>query len=118
MENIAKFTRNVQNMTKSEREAAVALFREIQVPGAKRSLQEAAVNLVDTFLRDKRKRHSNRRTDAERRVTVGARVRRTDAERYRNAAQASGRSVYRFAVDALDAECERAEEKVPPAAAD
>lgn len=53
--------------------------------------------------RDSAKASKNALSDAERRILVGARVRREDAERYRAAAEQSGRSLYRFVVDALEA---------------
>ena len=47
---------------------------------------------------------SDRQTDKDRRLLVGARVPREKAERYRKKAKASGRSLYRFVLDALERE--------------
>lgn len=50
----------------------------------------------------RRLRHQQR--DVERRVLIGARLRREEADRYRAAARRSGRTLYRFVVDALERE--------------
>lgn len=42
--------------------------------------------------------------DLETRLTVSARVKVEDAERYRAAAHSTGRSLYRFVIDALETE--------------
>ena len=47
---------------------------------------------------------SDRETDHLRRLLVGARIPRPLAEKYRAAAKTSGRSLYRFVLDALERE--------------
>lgn len=63
----------------------------------------AAVGRVD------QRRTSNARTEGQRRKLVGARLRIEDAERCARCAGLLGVSMYRFAVDAFTAACERAE---------
>lgn len=48
--------------------------------------------------------------DGQARTLVGARMPRKDAQRAREAAQASGRSLYRFTMDAVEREIERTQE--------
>lgn len=114
VDSLAKFRRNVEKMNDSQRKAVERLFRAIASDKPKGAVQNAAVDVVEVYTRTARKRASDAATDPIRRVTISARVRREDAERYRQAARSSGRSVYRLVIDALDAECK----KVPPAAAD
>ena len=59
--------------------------------------------------RGAQRRTSDRRTDARRRTLVGARLPREQAERCRAAADKLGVSLYRFALEALEAGCQRAE---------
>ena len=85
------------------RELALAI-KQVPYPQVQSELLEKTADLVHAGCAEGRVRESNRRTERNRRVTIGARVRRCDAERYREAAKKSGRSVYRFVVDALEAE--------------
>lgn len=55
------------------------------------------------------RRESDARTDTARRVTVGARMRREDAERCAECAARDGMSLYRFVWRALMDACERSE---------
>ena len=55
------------------------------------------------------RRVSDARTDTARRVTVGARIRREDAERCTECAARDGMSLYRFVWTALMDACERSE---------
>lgn len=48
-------------------------------------------------------------TDQKRRILVGARLSRDDAARYKDCANYSARSLYRFVLDALNAEAEKIE---------
>ena len=109
MDSLAKFRRNVERMNAAQRKAVERMFHAIASDKPKQDVQEAAANVVEVYTRTERKRASDAATDPIRRVTIAARVRREDAERYRQVAQDSGRSVYRLVIDALEAECERAD---------
>lgn len=61
--------------------------------------------LLEYFGRVESKRESDRRTDARRRRTVGARVPVALYERVSACAQERGVSLYRFVVDALERAC-------------
>ena len=63
--------------------------------------------VLRTFAREQRKKESDKRTDAQRRILVGARVPRELAERCRAKAKAQGKSLYRFTVDALEQHLKR-----------
>lgn len=110
METLAKFRRNVEKMNDPQRKAVEHFFRTIAGNKPKGTVMEAAADVVEVYERTLRKRVSDTATDPVRRVTISARVRREDAERYKRVARSTGRSVYRMVIDALDAECK----KVPP----
>lgn len=55
------------------------------------------------------RKESDNRTDHQRRQLIGARVSRSDAARYRACANLSGRSLYRFILDALAIEASKTE---------
>lgn len=73
-----------------------------------RILGEAALARVRTEAR----RTSDRKTDADRRRTVGARVPVALADYYKVLAKRSGRSLYEFTCDALAREAARTEEEL------
>lgn len=64
---------------------------------------------VEMLRRYKWRRAQKNESDGRQRITVGARVPRWQAARYRLAARNSQRSMYRFVLDALDREAERVE---------
>jgi len=68
---------------------------------------EALAEVVGAVTRHRTKKRSDRKTDMQRRVLIGARVNRAFAERCR--AAAGNRTMYRFTMDALEAECRRKE---------
>ena len=63
--------------------------------------------VLRTFARQQRKKESDERTDAQRKILVGARVPREFAERCRAKAKAQGKSLYRCTVEALERNLER-----------
>ena len=69
-----------------------------------RVVVDGIAEIVRAIVRTKSKRESDAAADKERRITIGARVPREDAQRYRDAATETGRSMYRFAVDAFERE--------------
>ena len=107
------YTRISVSFKGAARELALAI-KQVPYPSIQAELLEKTADLVHAGAAEGRVRESNRKTEKSRRVTVGARVRRCDAERYRHAAAMSGRSVYRFVVDALERECARTGENEPP----
>ena len=106
------YTRISVSFKGAARELALAI-RQVPYPNVRADLLEKTADLVHAGAAEGRVRESNRKTEKSRRVTVGARVRRCDAERYRHAAAMSGRSVYRFVVDALEAEVLKGENEPP-----
>ena len=70
--------------------------------------KECLEDLAKARRRTVKKTRSDKRTDAERRQLVGARVEKERYERYKDVAEAKGVSLYRFTVDALDKALEQA----------
>lgn len=68
---------------------------------------EVVGDMVRAQARTNARRISDARTDAARRVLVGARVPKADADRYRAAAAAAGISLYAWTKAALDAHADR-----------
>lgn len=85
------------------RAAAHALYR---LKGSGPVLRSRALEIVGDLIRAQARtsgrRRSDARTDAERRILVGARVPREDADRFRQAASRSGQSLYAWVRDALE----------------
>lgn len=72
---------------------------------------EAASDIILARARTEARRESDKRTDARRRVLVGARVPRETAEQYRAAAERAGVSLYKWVADALEAANDRQKER-------
>ena len=72
-------------------------------------MAEALDNFALAAMRADLKRASDRRTDAQRRKLVGARMPREMAQRCKACADALGVSLYRFSMDALEEACRKAE---------
>ena len=108
--NLIRFERDVPRLSAQERQAIRELLQRAEAISNKRDRDAMTVRislLANACARTNTRRDSDRRTDFDRRTLVGARVKRDQAERYREAAQASGRSLYRFVADALEAEANR-----------
>lgn len=107
---LIRFERDVPRLSAQERQAIRDLLERAEAISNKRDRDAMTVRislLANACARTNTRRDSDRRTDFDRRTLVGARVKRDQAERYREAAQASGRSLYRFVADALEAEANR-----------
>lgn len=107
---LIRFERDVPRLSAQERQAIRELLQRAEAISNKRDRDAMTVRislLANACARTNTRRDSDRRTDFDRRTLVGARVKRDQAERYREAAQASGRSLYRFVADALEAEANR-----------
>lgn len=109
---LERFKRGAEAMGKEERlalrkamRAAIELTREEERSRMLRLL----TNLGAAGGRDMDKAESDARTDAARRCLVGPRLSREEAQRCRRCAEGLGVSLYRFAADALERECERVE---------
>lgn len=70
----------------------------------------AAGMVAELYAADKERRRMRLARDVKSRVTVGARMLREEAQVYRDAAKATHRSLYRFVLDALQAELQRSKE--------
>ena len=107
MKKILKFTQIVQRLPADERRAIRKALEEVDTMEAREARNFAEKHIIGIAIaieRTNRRRTSDRRTDRERRVLVGARVPRERHEAYTRAAKASGRSLYRFVLDALERE--------------
>lgn len=96
---------NIASLPPDERQAAKEALHRImgrrQIPG---TVALAALSqIVDATARGARRRRVDRAGDAARRILVGARVRRDQAEIYRAAAAHRHQSLYAWVVAALDA---------------
>lgn len=101
---------SVGRMSADEKRALIAALECLkELRGPVRKMEECLCDIGIAMQRTQRRRESDARTDKARRVTVGARVRAEDAQRYRECAEYLGLSMYRFVVNALDAECVRTE---------
>lgn len=93
----------VELMNLSEREAMLDAMRLARrIGGRRKEMEEAILRIALGRLRDFDRAQSDRRTDAARRVLVGARVPRNRADAYRAQADAQGVSMYRWVMDALE----------------
>lgn len=93
---------------RAARKAMLSLDRKA-VPQARAI--EAVGEVVRAAARGHAKRVSDQETDRRRRVLVGARVLREDADRYRAAAEARGVSLYAWAAAALERAAQGEEEE-------
>lgn len=102
---LARYKRGLEAMSAEEREAvAVALEGALRPAG--KDWMGLVTNIVAARGRAMARRDSDKRTDAKRRVLVGAHVPRGLAERVRAAAAAKGVSQYRFLVDGIERMCD------------
>ena len=95
-----------QSIAEREREALENVVR-CAWAGDLTAVKEAMNDLAVTRLRARRKAERDSITDVRRRILVGARLPRAKAEEVRKAAQATGRSKYRFVADAIERELQR-----------
>lgn len=116
MDKLKKFERDIVKLSAIEKRAVKrSLEKAMQIRNRKASetMTEGIADIVAASARNAAKRKSDKQTDADRRILIGARVRREDADRYRTACGVSRRSMYRFVVDALEAEYAAVCEKAP-----
>lgn len=99
---IAAAKRGWDDLSSDEKRAVKRLMNDARTPAL-------VVNMLVARSRTIRRRDSDRATDAERRILIGARVPREFGTRCRVCADALGVSLYRFTADALARECERVE---------
>ena len=99
---------SVGRMSADEKRALIAALECLRdLKGPVRRMEECLADIGLAMQRTHKRRESDAATDKVRRVTVGARVRVKDAQRYRECAQYMGVSMYRFIVDALEMACVR-----------
>ena len=96
--------RALSQLPADQRRAAThALYR---LKGSGPVLRSRALEIVGDMIRAQARtsgrRRSDARTDAERRILIGARVPREDADRFRQAASRSGQSLYAWVRGALE----------------
>lgn len=109
---LERFKRGMREMRTEER---LAMRQAIRAAFglSEREEQERMVRLLTNIGaargRDLDKAESDARTDAARRCLVGPRLPQEQAQRCRRCADKLGISLYRFAADALERECERVE---------
>ena len=95
-------------MSADEKRAMVAALECLRdLKGPVRRMEECLADIGLAMQRTHRRRASDAVMEPARRVTVGARVRVEDAQRYRECASFLGVSMYRFLIDALENACER-----------
>lgn len=113
MEKIERFKRGIAAMSADEREAlhnALAAAVALENPVERSNLVDYITDIGAAKGRTLARRDSDGRTDFRRRSLVGARIARSQVERCQQCAQAEGKSLYRFVVDALEAACVRTEQ--------
>lgn len=111
MDTSEKIAHNLSRLSAEERRAIQLAMQKISrmTRQNRRTMTRAIMGIVEASARTAGRRASDRKTEPRRRVTIGARVKREFAERCQAAAEASGRSMYRFLHDALARECEAVE---------
>ncbi len=87
-------------MRANEREAFIRAMRETRDKHAFERLEEIAI----AAYRDQRKKRRDRESDHRTRTLVGLRVPQMLARMWKDSAEEQGKSLYRFAVDALNAQ--------------
>ena len=113
MEKIERFKRGIAAMSADEREAlhnALAAAVALENPVERSDLVDYITDIGAAKGRTLARRDSDGRTGFRRRSLVGARIARSQVERCQQCAQAEGKSLYRFVVDALEAACVRTEQ--------
>lgn len=81
--------------------------REVLLDALAQGQRELVAALVLARRRTGQRRDSDRETDADRRILVGARLPRATGEQLRKCAQDHGMSLYRFVCQALEREYRR-----------
>lgn len=105
-----KMMQYVEGLAPAERRFIVAILRQtgtIRNPKERRRLSENVASLATQYARTSHRRAQCQALDADRRTLIGARLKREEVERYRDLAQQTDRSTYRFVCDALEAEAAR-----------
>lgn len=113
---LAQFKRDLPKLSAQERRAVQALLRQAEAledPGDQEVMTRKIALMARACARTNTRRTSDRRRDLERRVLVGARLKREEAQRCREAAQTTDRSLYRFVYDALEREVNKVYEDRP-----
>ena len=99
------FQAGIEAMSADERAALKAAMEQAREDGDWEML-ELIVGIASALGRSLARQDSDKRTDAKRRVLVGAHVPRGLAERVKAAAAAKGVSQYRFLVDGIERMCD------------
>lgn len=99
------FQAGIEAMSADERAALKAAMEQAREDEDWEML-ELIVGIASALGRSLARRDSDKRTDAKRRVLVGAHVPRGLAERVKAAAAAKGVSQYRFLVDGIERMCD------------
>ena len=103
-----RIPRNVKRISLRERQALVALIQKVNDSQAK-TVRDAVLSGVREVVAASARTAGKNASERDRRETIGARVNQETAARCRCAAELSGRTCYRFVLDALEAECLRVE---------
>lgn len=109
-----KMVQYVDSLTAPERSILSEIIHQadtIHDPIDRRRVQDALATLAVSYARTTYRRARGQARDAERRTLIGARLRRKDVDRYRALADQTGRSLYSFVRDALEAEAQRCDRR-------
>ena len=105
MDNVHRLKRDMDRISAAERAAILSALRQstrIRRAATRGRMMDCLREIARASARTAGRRASDRRTDRDRRVLVGARVPREMAERCRAAARERGISLYRFVIMALE----------------
>ena len=109
---LERFKRGMEEMRTEERLAMKQAIRAafgLSEKAEQERMLRFLTNIGAARGRDLDRAESDARTDAARRCLVGPRLSREEAQRCRRCAEGLGVSLYRFAANALERECERVE---------
>lgn len=109
----------VEGLAPAERRFILAIMRQtgsIRSPKDRQRTAKAMADLATQYARTSHRRAQCQALDAERRTLIGARLKKEVVQHYRDLAQQTDRSLYRFLCDALEAEAARSMAKLakPP----
>lgn len=105
----------VEGLAPAERRFILAIMRQtgsISNPRDRQRTAKAMADLAAQYARTSHRRAQCQALDAERRTLIGARLKKEVVQHYRDLAQQTDRSLYRFLCDALEAEAARSMAKL------